>query len=172
MFVTYQARSGAGKEGLQELELQTKQHVNKEELTTDFWGKQYINNCFVHNSPLSDELYNTEEMKLINKTKKIFDNPDLRITATCIRVPTIRSHCESVNIQFKKEITYGEIIKLLKQDDNIVIVDDKESSNFPDTVSSTGKNEVYVGHIRPVLIFYRKILMKVDFRRSNFKTIH
>ena len=146
---TYQAASGAGKEGLLELELQTKQYANNEDLTTDFWGKQYVNNCFVHNSPLSEELYNTEEMKLINETRKIFNIPDLKITATCIRVPTIRSHCESVNIQFKNEINYEQIKELLGQDPNVVLVDDKKDSNFPDTICSTNKNEVYIGHIRP-----------------------
>ena len=146
---TYQAASGAGKEGLSELELQTKQYINNEDLTTDFWGKQYVNNCFVHNSPLSEELYNTEEMKLINETRKIFNIPDLKITATCIRVPTIRSHCESVNIQFKNEINYEQIKELLGQDPNVVLVDDKKDSNFPDTICSTNKNEVYIGHIRP-----------------------
>ena len=146
---TYQAASGAGKEGLSELELQTKQYINNEDITTDFWGKQYVNNCFVHNSPLSEELYNTEEMKLINETKKIFNLPDLKITATCIRVPTIRSHCESINLQFKNEITCEQIKNLLSKDSNVVLVDDKENSNFPDTICSTNKNEVYVGHIRP-----------------------
>jgi len=146
---TYQSASGSGKEGLDELELQMKQYCNKEELTTTFWKKQYVNNCFVHNSDITEEYYNTEEMKLINETKKIFDLPDLKITATCIRIPTIRSHCESVNIEFNNPVTFLEIIKLLNNDKNIVLIDDKENCNFPDTIISSNKNEVYIGHIRP-----------------------
>ena len=146
---TYQAASGAGKEGLEELELQMKQYSNQEPLTTEFWNRQYVNNCFVHNSSLTDEHYNTEEMKLINETKKIFNLSDLRITSTCIRVPTVRSHCESVNIEFKNPISYEEIIKLLQKDSNVVLLDDKDNCNFPDTIISSSKNEVYIGHIRP-----------------------
>ncbi len=146
---TYQAASGAGKEGLEELELQMKEYSNKEKLTTNFWKKQYVGNCFVHNSSLTDKHYNTEEMKLINETKKIFNNPELKITATCIRVPTIRSHCESVNIQFKNPINYKQICDLLEEDENICLLDDKKLCNFPDTLVSSDKNEVYVGHIRP-----------------------
>ena len=146
---TYQAASGAGKEGLQELELQMKQYSNIEPLTTTFWNRQYVSNCFIHNSPLTENHYNTEEMKLINETRKIFNLDDLRLTATCIRVPTVRSHCESVNIEFKKPITYEEIVRLLKDDKNVVLLDDKNNCIFPDTIISSNKNEVYIGHIRP-----------------------
>jgi aspartate-semialdehyde dehydrogenase len=146
---TYQAASGAGKEGLEELELQMKEYSNKEKLTTNFWKRQYVNNCFVHNSSLTDKHYNTEEMKLINETKKIFNDSKLRITSTCIRVPTVRSHCESVNVEFKNAITYQEIIALLESDENIILLDDKKNCNFPDTIISSNKNEVFVGHIRP-----------------------
>jgi len=148
---TYQAASGSGKEGLNELELQMKQYSNKEDLTMDFWKRQYVGNCFVHNSSLTESHYNTEEMKLINETKKILNNNDLKITATCIRVPTIRSHCESVNIQFKNPISYEEIIRLIEKDSNLVLLDDKENNSFPDTIQSSNKNEVFVGHIRPDL---------------------
>ena len=148
---TYQAASGSGKEGLNELELQMKQYGNNEDLTMDFWKRQYVGNCFVHNSSLTESHYNTEEMKLINETKKILNNNDLKITATCIRVPTIRSHCESVNIQFKNPISYEEIIKLIEKDSNLVLLDDKENNIFPDTIQSSNKNEVFVGHIRPDL---------------------
>ena len=145
---SYQAASGAGKEGLDELYLQMNQLINNKVLTTDFWKRQYIGNCFVHNSELTESFYNTEEVKLINETKKILKNYDIGITATCIRVPTIRSHCMSVNIQFKIPIDYKQIIKLLKEDPNIVLMDDKKTNNFPDTIVSSNDTRVYVGHIR------------------------
>ena len=145
---TYQAASGAGKEGLDELMLQMKEISNDKELTCNFWGKQYVGNCFVHNSQLTSSFYNTEETKLINETKKIFNDNNLKITATCIRVPTIRSHCESVNIQFKKPITYQEIIMHIKKDKNLVLMDDKDKNEFPDTIISSNDPRVFVGHIR------------------------
>lgn len=154
---TYQAASGSGKDGLNELELQMKQYSSKEDITMDFWKRQYVGNCFVHNSSLTETFYNTEEMKLINETKKILNDNDLKITATCIRVPTIRSHCESVNIQFKNPISYEEIIKLIKEDNNLVLLDDKENNTFPDTIQSSNKNEVLVGHIRPDLSLPKNI---------------
>lgn len=146
---TYQAASGSGKEGLDELNLQMKEYSENKQLTKTFWKRQYVGNCFVHNSSLTKDFYNTEEMKLINETKKIFNNDKLKITSTCIRVPTIRSHCESVNIEFENSITYQEIINLLSQDKNIILLDDKKNFNFPDTIVSSNKNEVFVGHIRP-----------------------
>ena len=88
-------------------------------------------------------------MKLINETKKIFDNQDLKITATCIRVPTIRSHCESINIQFKNPVSYQQIIDSINQDKNLILMDDKSNNNFPDTLASSNNTSVYVGHIRP-----------------------
>lgn len=145
---TYQAASGAGKEGLDELMLQMKEITTNQDLTCNFWGKQYVGNCFVHNSQLTSSFYNTEETKLINETKKIFNDSNLKITATCIRVPTIRSHCESVNIQFKKPITYQEIINLIKKDENLVLMDDKDKNEFPDTIVSSNDPRVFVGHIR------------------------
>jgi len=146
---TYQAASGAGKNGLDELMLQMKEITNNDELTCDFWKKQYAGNCFVHNSELTSTYYNTEESKLINETKKIFNDNNLRITATCIRVPTIRSHCESVNIEFKNPITYQEIVDLIKKDNNLVLLDNKEKNEFPDTIVSSNDTRVFVGHIRP-----------------------
>lgn len=146
---TYQAASGSGKEGLDELNLQMKEYSEDKKLTQKFWKRQYVGNCFVHNSSLTDGFYNTEEMKLINETKKIFNKDELKITSTCIRVPTIRSHCESVNIEFENPITYDQIIKILSNDKNISLLDDKSNCNFPDTIISSNKNEVFVGHIRP-----------------------
>ena len=145
---TYQAASGAGIKGLEELELQMKETVNKKHLTTTYWGKQYVNNVFVHNSDISDFGYNKEELKMIYETNKIFNN-EFKINATCIRVPVIRSHCESVNIEFKDEVSYEEICKTISETKHLVLLDDKKTKTFPDTLISTKTNDVYVGHIRP-----------------------
>lgn len=145
---TYQAASGAGKNGLDELIQQTKEHCQGNELTTSFWGKQYVFNTFVHNTPIvSPYNYNEEEMKIINESRKIL-NRNLAITSTCIRVPVIRSHCESVNIEFNTSVTYDQIIDVLNKCDYLEILDDKTSKKFPETITSSYQNKVQVGHIR------------------------
>ncbi len=144
---TYQAASGAGKKGLDELNLQMKQLVNGAKLTTDYWRKQYVNNVMVHNSQIYD-MYNEEEHKMINETKKLF-NDEFKITATCIRVPVVKSHCESVNIEFNNNVSYDDIIQSIRKTPYLELLDNKKAHNFPDSLSSTDSTKVYVGHIRP-----------------------
>jgi aspartate-semialdehyde dehydrogenase len=150
---TYQAASGAGYRGLQELEMQTEQIIqkkltNQEKLTIDFWKKQYVFNVFSHNSHInSKNLYNEEELKLINETKKILGiNP--KITATCIRVPTLRSHCISAHIEFDKELTKEQIVDKLTYFTGIKILDDIIENQFPEPIITSDKTDVYVGRIR------------------------
>jgi aspartate-semialdehyde dehydrogenase len=145
---TYQAASGAGYKGLQELETQTKQIATRLDLTTDFWQKQYVYNVFSHNTKINkDNLYNEEELKLINETKKILEiNP--KISATCIRVPTLRSHCISAHIEFDKDIDKEEIINKLKYFPGIKILDNYDENKFPEPIITSGKTDIYVGRIR------------------------
>lgn len=147
---TYQAASGAGKAGLDELQTQTEEIVMGKQLSTNFWKQQYIFNTFVHDSPIESNGYCQEENKLINETKKIF-NASFGISATCIRVPVLRSHCESVNIEFENKIPHEQIYSLLKKEKTLHVVDDKPEHNFPTSVTSNNQNLVQVGHIRPDL---------------------
>ena len=143
---TYQAASGAGKNGLDELLTQTKESLDN--LTTNFWGRQYIHNTFVHNTPINIiNNYNEEECKIMNETKKIF-NKNIPITATCIRVPVLRSHCESVNIEFEKSTNYEEILDVLNKAYYLEVLDDKEKRIFPESITSNNRMKVQVGHIR------------------------
>ena len=144
---TYQAASGAGKIGLEELLLQNYQQASNQELTRTFWNKQYIFNTFVHNTPIQENGYNEEENKIMKETHKIM-NKKIPITATCIRVPVLRSHCESVNIELSKETSYDEIISLLEKCPYLEVVDDKETRSFPESVTTNNKTKVQVGHIR------------------------
>lgn len=145
---TYQAASGAGYRGLQELETQTKQIATELNLTKDFWNRQYVYNVFSHNTNMNkDNLYNEEELKLINETKKILEiNP--KITATCIRVPTLRSHCISAHIEFDKELEKENIIDKLTSFPGITILDDSQENKFPEPIITSGKTDIYVGRIR------------------------
>lgn len=151
---TYQAASGAGYKGLEELELQTVQYVNKEPITTDFWNIQYVGNVFSHNSKIDLESgYNEEELKLINETKKILGSTFVEscqsINPTCIRVPTTRSHCASVNVSFDKQLEKEDIVNELNKSNGIVIMDGVEAFDIPNPVFTSGKPDVYIGRIRP-----------------------
>jgi aspartate-semialdehyde dehydrogenase len=146
---TYQAASGAGKVGLDELIIQTDQYINNEDLTTNFWKQQYVFNTFVHNSLIDPNGYCQEENKLINETRKIF-NTDIKISPTCIRVPVLRSHCESVNIEFENEIDYVTINNLIqKEESTLQLVNDVYNHKFPSSISTNNSHIVQVGHIRP-----------------------
>lgn len=143
---TYQAASGAGKVGLDELLIQTNEFVMKKELTTNYWKQQYLFNTFVHNSPIDSNGYCQEENKLINETSKIF-NTKINISPTCIRVPVLRSHCESVNIEFENDIDYDTILNLIKnENETLELINDNHI--FPSSISSNNKHQVQVGHIR------------------------
>lgn len=151
---TYQAASGAGYKGLNELELQTKQIVSNENLTMDFWKRQYVYNVFSHNSVVGGNGFNEEEMKLVNETKKILNiNP--KITATCIRVPTLRSHCISLNVEFDKELNKNDIVDKLNNFNGVKVYDFPEENKFPEPVFTSGKTDIYVGRIRPDIDDFR-----------------
>jgi aspartate-semialdehyde dehydrogenase len=143
---TYQAASGAGKVGLDELLVQTNEFVNQKDLTTNYWKQQYLFNTFVHNSPIDSNGYCQEENKLINETSKIF-NTKINVSPTCIRVPVLRSHCESVNIEFENEIDYETILNLIKNEkETLELLNNNH--DFPSSLSSNNKHLVQIGHIR------------------------
>ena len=140
---TYQAVSGAGKSGMKELDDQMKNYVEGKNIDNKVFKYQCVNNCFVHDSPKLANGYSEEEIKMVNETTKIF-NHIIPLSCTCIRVPVMRSHCLSVNIEFKNDTTCDEIIKLLKNDKELVVVEEGE----PTSIDSSMNEKVYVGHIR------------------------
>ncbi len=146
---TYQAASGAGMKGLNELLIQNNEYGDTE-LTTTFWKKQYIFNVFSHNSPIDETTHlNSEEMKMIRETRKIMHSDKLTIVPTCIRVPTLRSHCLSINVEFDRDVTESEIMDELNMFKGIKILNDDKNNQFPEPVISSEKSDIYVGRIRP-----------------------
>lgn len=149
---TYQAASGAGAEAMKELETQAKEHatgVSAEKLTQDIFGRQYIFNLFSHNSAISPETgYNEEEMKMVNETRKIFEDPEINVSATCIRVPVLRAHCESINLSFKGELGEDEAREVLRNASGVDVIDDRQNNIFPEPIKASGKDDVFVGRIR------------------------
>ena len=146
---TYQAASGAGKKGYDELVQQVFDYSLGDKLTTNFWNKQYLFNVFSHNSDIDEHTkYNMEEMKIVNETCKILDNM-IRINPTCIRVPTLRSHCLSVNIQFDKELNSIDIVNKLEGFPGITVLDNTVENKFPEPIIASKKTDIFVGRIRP-----------------------
>ncbi|CAN0924231.1 Aspartate-semialdehyde dehydrogenase [Linum grandiflorum] len=101
---TYQAASGAGAAAMEELELQTREVLEGLPPTCNIFSQQYAFNLFSHNAPVQSNGYNEEEMKLVKETRKIWSDLDVKVTATCIRVPVMRAHAESINLQFEKPL--------------------------------------------------------------------
>jgi aspartate-semialdehyde dehydrogenase len=147
---TYQAASGAGKKGYDELVQQVFDYAQGDKITTKYWGKQYLFNVFSHNSQINlDTKYNQEEMKIIHETHKILNNYEIKINPTCVRVPTLRSHCLSVNVQFSKELNFDQIVKSLENFSGIKIVNNEEANEFPEPIHCSKSPYIYVGRIRP-----------------------
>lgn len=134
VYSTYQAVSGAGKKGLEDLE--------KGEDGT------FYNNCVPHIDVFLDDGYTKEEHKMINETRKILNKPDLPITATCVRVPVRNCHSESINVEFENELDIYEAKTLLQNSENIILADDIENNIYPLARKADGNDEVFVGRIR------------------------
>ena len=145
---TYQAVSGAGASGLAELEQQTRAYVAGEPVSAKLFPHPIVNNLFCHNTPVGENGYNEEENKLTNETRKIFGDPKLGISATCVRVPVPRAHCEAVNLEFAKPITPAEVRAILEKAPGVKVVDDAAALRFPMPIEATGQDLVLVGRIR------------------------
>lgn len=145
---TYQAASGAGAAAMAELELQTKEVLEGKEPTCNIFSRQYAFNLFSHNSPVTGNGYNEEEMKLVKETRKIWNDNEVKVTATCIRVPVMRAHAESINLQFETPLDEVEAREILSKADGVIVIDDREGNNFPTPLEVSNKDAVAVGRIR------------------------
>jgi aspartate-semialdehyde dehydrogenase len=105
-------------------------------------------NLFSHDTPIGPDGYNTEERKMVDETRKIFHEQSLAITATCVRVPVMRAHSESINLTFERPITPDEVRDILSSAPGIEVVDDAEANRFPMPIDASGRDEVLVGRIR------------------------
>ncbi|MBN1513897.1 MAG: aspartate-semialdehyde dehydrogenase, partial [Phycisphaerae bacterium] len=105
-------------------------------------------NLFSHNSAIGSDGYNEEEIKMIRETRKIFHAPDLAVTATCVRVPVLRAHSESVNLTFSRPITPDEVREILSAAPGVRVVDQRDPQHFPMPIEASGMDDVLVGRIR------------------------
>lgn len=145
---TYQAASGAGLSAMLELEAQSREILEGKPPTKKVFPHQIAFNCFSHNSALGPNGYNEEETKLVKETRKIFNCPTIAVTATCIRIPVMRAHCESINLEFTHAITPDEVRKVLSTAPGVTVLDDREHNRFPMPIDASGKDDVFVGRIR------------------------
>jgi aspartate-semialdehyde dehydrogenase len=150
---TYQATSGAGNGGMNELESETKKHLAGEETSNEVFQHPIPFNVIPHIDKFQDNKYTKEEMKVVWETRKIFGNNDLNISCTCVRIPTMRAHSESIVVQTEKEITPEEITKILKETNGVKVVDDIENNQYPMPLTASAKYDVEVGRIRQNLVF-------------------
>lgn len=142
IYSTYQAVSGSGIGGIMDLENGINGEENKK------YPHQIAYNCIPHIDDFMENGYTKEEIKMIEETKKILNDQDIRVTATTVRVPVKYGHSVSINIEFEKEFELDKVYELLKSVDGIVVVDDIKNNTYPMAIDVEGKDEVYVGRIR------------------------
>ena len=145
---TYQAVSGAGARAMEELDQQTRQLLAGEAINPKELPHQIAFNLFSHNSDIGDDGYCEEETKMIRETKKMFHDEEILISATTIRVPVMRAHSESINLEFVKPFSSEEAYDVLSDAPGVQIVDDASKSHFPMPIEASGIDDVLVGRIR------------------------
>jgi aspartate-semialdehyde dehydrogenase len=146
---TYQAASGAGAAAMRELEESTRAHLSGKKFKPTVFPHPYAFNLFSHNTtvdPVSG--YNEEEIKMDRETRKIFNDPDIRVSATCVRVPVLRAHSEALYFECERPITAEEIRSILEDAPGVKIVDDIQKNYFPMPQDASGQDDVLVGRIR------------------------
>ena len=144
---TYQSVSGAGKDPMDELIDQTKLALNNEKIKSKNFTKQIAFNAIPHIDIFSEDGYTKEEMKMINETKKILDK-NINVTATCVRIPVMVSHAESVNVEFEKEYTLEKVVNLLNNADGCKVVNDQRDGGYITQLDAEGKDETFISRIR------------------------
>lgn len=144
---TYQAASGAGAHLLHELQEETRAHLEQRPYlpTLPF---PYAFNLYPHNSFLHPNGYVEEEMKIAYETRKILEAPEIKLSATCVRVPVLRAHSISVNVTFHRPFSLEQVYKALENIPGLKVFENRDKNRFPTPVDATGKNEVFCGRFR------------------------
>lgn len=142
VYSTYQAVSGAGILGLEDLKNKSTGNDLKK------FAHPIYNNCLPHIDVFTENGYTKEELKMVNETRKILNKPDLAVTATAVRVPVENCHGESINIEFENDFELDDVINTLKNAPGIIVYDDVQNDIYPLATVANGHDEVYVGRIR------------------------
>jgi aspartate-semialdehyde dehydrogenase len=145
---TYQAVSGTGKKAMEELSDQSRKLFNFEEITPEVYPYRIAFNCFPHIGSFLENGYTEEEMKMVHETQKIMEDPEIKVSATSVRVPVFYGHSEAVNIQTKRKISAKEARVLLFQAPGIRVMDNPDERIYPMPLEAAGINDTLVGRIR------------------------
>lgn len=145
---TYQSVSGTGLKAIDELLMQTKAILNSRDIPRKVYPHQIAFNCLPHIDSFLENGYTKEEMKMVNETRKIMEDPTIRVTATTVRVPVLYSHSESVNIETERKITVQEVKNLLSGAPGVVVIDNPSLAEYPLAIYAAGRDETFVGRIR------------------------
>jgi aspartate-semialdehyde dehydrogenase len=145
---TYQAASGAGAVAMDELMRETNAVLQGETFERTVIPHPYAFNLFPHNSPMTDNGYCEEEIKMVKETRKIFHDDAIRVTATCVRVPVLRAHSEALNIEFSRDVSVEEAYAVLRQAPGVEVLEDRSKNRWPMPLDVSGKDPVMVGRLR------------------------
>ena len=144
---TYQSTSGGGKAPMDELTEQTKLSLENKKINSKNFTKQIAFNAIPQIDVFVDEGYTKEELKMVNETKKILDNK-IELTATCVRIPVMVSHAESLNVEFEKPYTLEKIREVLDGADGCKVIDERKDGGYITPIEAEGKNETFISRIR------------------------
>lgn len=145
---TYQAVSGTGWRAVDELEAQTVAHVRGGEMPRNIYPHQILGNVIPEIGGLKNDGLYSEERKMIDETRKIFGEPDLRVSATCVRVPVAIGHSEAIHLELERPMQPDEAREILRHAPGLVVVDDPRKSAYPTPLQTAGNDPVFVGRIR------------------------
>lgn len=145
---TYQSASGAGARAMEELKSLSQDVLQGKTPVAEILPYPLAFNLFPHNSPLNDQGYCEEEMKMIQETRKIFGDPNIRLTAICVRVPVLRAHSEAVNLEFAQPFPVAKARELLAIAPGVKLVEDWQANYFPMPIDASGQDDILVGRIR------------------------
>ncbi len=145
---TYQAASGAGAKGMDELIEQSKDVLAGRPAVPKFLAQRIAFNLFPHIDVFQDNGYTKEELKMLFESRKIMHHPKLMVSCTCVRVPVMRAHSEALNLEFESEITPEEAREIIRKSPGVVLRDDPANKQYPMPVDASGQYDVIVGRIR------------------------
>jgi aspartate-semialdehyde dehydrogenase len=145
---TYQATSGAGAQGMAELDLQTRQILANENIDPKAFAHRIAFNLIPHIDSFYDNGYTKEELKMLFESRKMLHLPELMVSCTCVRVPVMRAHSEALNLEFDQDITPAEAREILVNAPGVTVVDDPSNNVYPMPVDATNQDNILVGRIR------------------------
>lgn len=145
---TYQAASGAGAAAMAELEAGTRAYLDQQPFTPQVFAHPYAFNLFPHDSDMQADGYCQEELKMVYETAKITGDAGLKVHATCVRVPVLRTHAEALNCEFSDEMSVAQAYALLADAPGVTVLEDRDANRWPMPTDAAGADDVFVGRIR------------------------